>query len=140
MLDNGTRHPNLACMKISAYYKSLGWKVTLLENYDNLEKYDLVTISRVFSFTHVPNIIYKRGVCKDPRLIKYAHTGASGKNTGLTSFFNFSQHFTKLPYYNNQTHKIDCKALKRFIDSYYSYCSDKDLEYLNKKSFVVTIY
>ncbi len=25
LLDNGTRHPNLACMKISTYYKNLGW-------------------------------------------------------------------------------------------------------------------
>ena len=66
LLDNGTRHPNLACMKISAYYKSQGWKVELLENYNNLEDYDLVTISKVFSFTKVPNVIYKRGVCKDP--------------------------------------------------------------------------
>ena len=66
LLDNGTRHPNLACMKISAYYKSQGWHVELLENYDNLDNYDLVSISRVFSFTKVPNCIYKRGVCKDP--------------------------------------------------------------------------
>lgn len=66
LLDNGTRHPNLACMKISAYYKSQGWHVELLENYDNLDDYDLVSISRVFSFTKVPNCIYKRGICKDP--------------------------------------------------------------------------
>lgn len=66
LLDNGTRHPNLACMKISAYYKSQGWHVELLENYDNLDNYDLVSISRVFSFTKVPNCIYKRGICKDP--------------------------------------------------------------------------
>lgn len=66
LLDNGTRHPNLACMKISAYYKSQGWHVELLENYDDLDNYDLVSISRVFSFTKVPNCIYKRGVCKDP--------------------------------------------------------------------------
>lgn len=66
LLDNGTRHPNLACMKISAYYKSIGWSVELLENYDNLDNYDLVSISRVFSFTKIPNCIYKRGICKDP--------------------------------------------------------------------------
>ena len=56
LLDNGTRHPNLVCMKISAYYKEKGWKVELLESYDNLDKYDLVTISRVFSFTHIPDV------------------------------------------------------------------------------------
>lgn len=66
LLDNGTRHPNLACMKISAYYKEQGWDVKLLETYDDLEKYDKVTISRVFSFTNIPNVIYKNGKCKDP--------------------------------------------------------------------------
>lgn len=66
LLDNGTRHPNLACMKISAYYKSQGWNVELLESYADLDNYDLVSISRVFSFTKVPNCIYKRGACKDP--------------------------------------------------------------------------
>ncbi len=65
LLDNGTRHPNLVCMKISAYYKEQGWKVHLLENYDNIDKYDLVSISRVFTFTNIPNCIYKRGICKD---------------------------------------------------------------------------
>ena len=34
LIDNGTRHPNLVCMKISAYYKEKGWDVKLLESYD----------------------------------------------------------------------------------------------------------
>lgn len=66
-LDNGTRHPNLACMKISAYYKEQGWNVKLLESYEDLDKYDLVSISRVFSFTNIPNCIYKRGKCMDSK-------------------------------------------------------------------------
>lgn len=66
LLDNGTRHPNLVCMKLSAYYKEMGWDVKLLESYDNLNKYDLVTISKVFSFTNIPNSIYKNNKCKDP--------------------------------------------------------------------------
>lgn len=61
LLDNGTRHPNLACMKIAAYYLSQGWQVSLLENYDKLNKYDLVMISRVFSFTKIPSVIFKDG-------------------------------------------------------------------------------
>ena len=61
LLDNGTRHPNLACMKIAAYYLSQGWKVSLLENYENLNKYDLIMISRVFSFTKIPSVIFKDG-------------------------------------------------------------------------------
>lgn len=54
LLDNGTRHPNLALMKISSYCKSKGCYVELLTNYDNFDKYDQVFISRVFTFTEVP--------------------------------------------------------------------------------------
>lgn len=48
------RFPNLACMKLSAYYKSLGHNVGLKTNYDNLDQYDRVLISKVFTDTLVP--------------------------------------------------------------------------------------
>jgi hypothetical protein len=54
LLDNGTRHPNLALMKISGYQKELGNDVTLLEDYYSIPKYDEVYLSRVFDFTNVP--------------------------------------------------------------------------------------
>lgn len=54
LLDNGTRHPNLALMKISAYRKELGDEVELLDNYNNIKDYDKVFISKVFTFTKVP--------------------------------------------------------------------------------------
>jgi len=55
LLDNGTRHPNLALMKISGYYKSKGYRVELLTSYDNLDEYEKVFISRVFTYTGVPD-------------------------------------------------------------------------------------
>lgn len=42
LLDNGTRHPNLALMKISGYYKAQGHIVKLLNNYEKLEEYNTV--------------------------------------------------------------------------------------------------
>jgi hypothetical protein len=54
LLDNGTRHPNLALMKISAFQKQSNNEITLLENYDNINEFDQVFISKVFSFTKVP--------------------------------------------------------------------------------------
>lgn len=54
LLDNGTRHPNLALMKISAYRKELGDYVELLEGYDKIKDYDQVFISKVFTYTVVP--------------------------------------------------------------------------------------
>lgn len=49
------RFPNLVCMKISGYYKELGNIVKLITNYDDLDKFDLVYISKVFTDTFVPD-------------------------------------------------------------------------------------
>lgn len=54
LLDNGTRHPNLALMKISGYYKEQGKDVELLESYEHIDKYEKVFISKVFNFTNIP--------------------------------------------------------------------------------------
>lgn len=51
------RFPNLACMKLSSYYKHLGHKVSLELSYDNVENYDKVFISKVFTDTVVPKEI-----------------------------------------------------------------------------------
>lgn len=53
------RFPNLACMKISSYHKTLGDEVTLELSYDNLENYDKVYISKVFTDTPIPEGIDK---------------------------------------------------------------------------------
>lgn len=49
------RFPNLACMKIASYYKGLGHDVKLLLDYDDIENYDKVFISKVFTDTLVPD-------------------------------------------------------------------------------------
>ena len=60
LLGNGTRHPNLALMKISGYYKSLGQQVFLVESYnEDFSQYDSLFMSKVFSFTVVPEHILK---------------------------------------------------------------------------------
>ena len=57
------RFPNLACMKISAYHKHNGEDVSLLASYDELEKYDKVFISKVFTDTPIPeNILHQANV------------------------------------------------------------------------------
>lgn len=48
------RFPNLACMKLSAFYKLRGDSVSLLLSYDSIENYDKVFISKVFTDTNVP--------------------------------------------------------------------------------------
>ena len=49
------RFPNLACMKISAYHKSLGHDVSLLLSWDDIENYDRVFVSKVFKETPIPD-------------------------------------------------------------------------------------
>lgn len=51
------RFPNLACMKLSGYYKEQGNKTTLKLDYDNLSDYDRVYISKVFTDTPIDSQI-----------------------------------------------------------------------------------
>lgn len=57
LLDKGTRHPNLALMKISGYYKELGHDINLITSYEETEGYDCIYMSKVFSYTKVPEKI-----------------------------------------------------------------------------------
>lgn len=60
LLDNGTRHPNLALMKISAFNKSCGHYVELVNDYNNVNNYDILYISKVFNYTKVPEEILEK--------------------------------------------------------------------------------
>lgn len=56
LLDNGTRFPNLAQMKISTFCKKEGHRVELIlhEELDQIEKFNVLIISKVFSFSKLP--------------------------------------------------------------------------------------
>lgn len=70
LMDNGTRHPNLALMKISGFYKSSGNEVKLIyRSYDEIKEYDSVFISKVFNFTKVPDWVLQE---------KNVHIGGTG--------------------------------------------------------------
>ena len=69
LLDNGTRHPNVALMKISKYYKDNGHEVELLFDYENIKEYEKVFLSKVFDFTKIPIDL------KDYPNIEYGGTG-----------------------------------------------------------------
>ena len=57
LIDGGTRHPNLALMKISAHQKNQGNNVKLLTDYNGLHEYDHVYVSKVFTYTDFPDKI-----------------------------------------------------------------------------------
>ena len=99
LLDNGTRHPNLALMKISGYYKELGNEVVLIPSYEeDLSEYNKFFISKVFSFTKVPDKILKL-----KNLIK-----------GGTGFFGIDAQ--NLPD-EIEHHKPDYELYKEYINS-----------------------
>lgn len=53
------RFPNLASMKISSYYKEIGSNVVLKLDYEGLDHYDKVFVSKVFTDTHVPDFVFE---------------------------------------------------------------------------------
>lgn len=63
------RFPNLASMKISAYNKSIGNNVELITDYGNINKYDTIYLSKVFTDTQIPDNILKL------HNVKYGGTG-----------------------------------------------------------------
>lgn len=63
------RFPNLACMKLSGYYKELGNEVELKTDYENLDTYDKVSISKVFTDTPIDESIL------DLHNVEYGGTG-----------------------------------------------------------------
>lgn len=60
------RFPNLVCMKLSGYYKDKGHNVVLKEDYENLQDFDKVFISKVFMDTEIP---FEQGGDKNERNI-----------------------------------------------------------------------
>lgn len=62
LLDNGTRHPNLALLKLSGWHKNHeGDHVELIDNWDKViysnsaDEYDHIYMARVFDFTKIPD-------------------------------------------------------------------------------------
>ena len=81
LLDHGTRHPNLALLKMSAYCKGLEHDVRLMCDYSELhiqpnfkgvENYDVLILSCVFKFTKIPAPIER---LLENRVIVYGGTG-----------------------------------------------------------------
>lgn len=128
LLDNGTRHPNLALLKISGYCKSFGHNVRLIQSYDEVAKegqinfldFDLLVMSRVFKFTKVPDNIYlmiKQG------FIAYGGTGFFEINGPVLpkAVEHFKPDYTLYNDYIEWKTGGDEKKKKRDWDDYISY-------------------
>lgn len=58
LLDGGTRHPNLVCLKLSGWHKQQENDTELIKDWKQVlygaERYDHLYIARVFDFTRIP--------------------------------------------------------------------------------------
>lgn len=68
LLDGGTRHPNLALLKMSGWHKEQGDHVSLITDYAQLEpdlfgngwqQFGKIAVSKVFSKTRIPTLLQK---------------------------------------------------------------------------------
>ena len=61
LMDHGTRHPNLALMKLSGYFKEKGNQAALIyRSYLEVCNYDEVYISKVFTFSNIPDWVLEK--------------------------------------------------------------------------------
>ena len=86
LLDHGTRHPNLALMKISGYLKRYlknikryHSTVELVLDYGDLHKFDKLIISKVFTFSKLPDDLFFDNCKAKPATKLEQYTQASPK-------------------------------------------------------------
>ena len=116
LMDNGTRHPNLALMKISGFYKSAGNEVKLIyQSYDEIKNYDQVFISKVFNFTKVPDWVLRE------KNVKIGGTGFfedGGENLPEEIEHHMPDYYLYSEYIQKQ---IECGKNKRYFEDYLEY-------------------
>ena len=130
LLDHGTRHPNLALLKISAFCKEHGHSVRLISNYEELKEngnpliadcdYDILVLSRVFKFTKIPDFV---DLMIRNHLIFYGGTGFFEVN-GPNLPEEVEHHAPDYTLYYDYIEKVtggDEKLKKRDWDDYLSY-------------------
>lgn len=86
LLDNGTRHPNLALLKIAGYLydNNILFELVLDKNAD-ISRYDEVFMSKVFTFTKEPNF-YVNASLKQKKKFHIGGTGYYANENSMKSF------------------------------------------------------
>lgn len=86
LLDNGTRHPNLALLKIAGFLcdNHIPFEL-ILDPKADISRYDEIFMSKVFSFTEEPEF-YKKASEKDKKKFHKGGTGYYATETSITKF------------------------------------------------------
>lgn len=119
------RFPNLACMKIAGYYKGNGHDVKLLLEYKDIENYDKIFISKVFTDTPVDEDILNM------KNVTYGGTGFFyDKAIPLSEDIEHS-----MPYYDLYKEWVDDKISQGAKKSEFKYYTDYSIGFTTRGCF-----
>lgn len=103
LLCNGTRHPNLALLKIAGYFRDNGYVrgcfddansyelITNDRNFKELQRYDYFYVSCVFTYTIADPPIVLTTLLKDKKLAKKVRMGGTGNYANLSVAEGFAE-------------------------------------------------
>ena len=103
LLCNGTRHPNLALLKIAGYFRDNGYVrgytdgascyelITNESNFEELQKYDYFYVSCVFTFTIDEPPLVLTTLLNDKKLSKRVRMGGTGTYANLSVEEGFAE-------------------------------------------------
>lgn len=115
LIDHGTRHPNLALMKIAGYLKEKGNDVELIfRSFDDARdpKYDALYMGCVFDFTKVPEEIKNL-----PNMKVYGGTGFYPEGDGPQLPYEVEHH---MPYYDLYKEYVEYEIAHGRKENYFS--------------------
>lgn len=103
LLCNGTRHPNLALLKIAGYFRDNGYVrgitdnansyelITNESNFEELQKFDHFYVSCVFTFTIADPPLVLKTLLDDKKLSKKVRMGGTGNYANLSVEEGFAE-------------------------------------------------
>lgn len=142
---NKHRFPNLCCMKISAYHKSLCDEVILKTDYEDLPSFDKVYISKVFTETEIPGEPIDKSLKSCETIAEWYSTNKFLRQPNIeyggTGFFydkapplpDYIEHI--MPDYHLYDEWVNKSMQLGFKRSEFVYYLDYSIGYLTRKCF-----
>lgn len=126
LMDHGTRHPNLALMKIAGFYRDQGNEVKLIyDNYASVYNFDKIFISKVFTFSRIPDWVLS---------LKHVSYGGTGffEDGGQNLPDEIEHH---MPYYDLYKEYVEHQLASGHQRSHYSDYLDYSIGFTSRGCF-----